>query len=780
MSRAPPASTNGIQEYYTPRPTLYSSATSRRSMPRVEQQYIQRHIQLSDIQKPKETRLGRKVARPSVRSGPDSFWSWLSGFLDEVKTKASTQVSADVPRAQTNIPQRSHPSQGISDPDPINSRHSAASSKDFRIREAEQAAREDQLEYEAQHYNLWGEIVYIYKSLREKMAKKRAEAARQKHREARQKIHEEKAKIQVALVPDIVSPEEQMAPVRHPTPSPNLPLPPRLSQQIKEIAPKSHLEITRKPVQAFSKTEGEVRKHAVKITHLPPIHNSVHLQPTPAKNRDFRKAVEIDHKRKSSNITMFGDFIRKPSEPSERLARLPPHIPTPVTPRENKRTMAEPFHQRNGTQWTFTIPGIDEVAPNSSPILPNADFSKKINENRGPQVTVNPQACILCGTLNSPKTQYNQQGLWLCTACRSPMFAKEVPPAPAVPHETTSGRYQSRSRSYSRGRKLTTKRKEDESAVFTPEPCKYCNASLTPVKEFDQELHTHMPCQWCNKQLTLPVSEPEPMRASLIPSPLYSLRTRRPRSSSVDSPVSPLIADPFANFDAEINSPPSRQATLSPDFQAIITQNSNYRHSVDDESPPTPPLKDDYTYWPPKVTSPPITEAPLLSSKSFRPPNPRSAWSESTTRDSTRLSYYQSTPTTPKVLPQTPRSPLTPQRSKATRPQIPEPLPNSPPATRKRTTNKVKNKGSEGTKSKETMELRPPPGIPSDFPFAPPPIPEDTQHLHKPKRSSSIYPEDERYTLPPFEFATRFKGGREKRDTSFYDFWKTILEERKD
>ena len=285
-------------------------------------------------------------------------------------------------------------------------------------------------------------------------------------------------------------------------------------------------------------------------------------------------------------------------------------------------------------------------------------------------------------------------------------------------------------------------------------------------------------CQWCDKQLTLPVSEPEPMRASMKLSPLNSLRIRLPRSSSVDSLVSPLTGDPFANFDAEMNSTPSRQTPLSPDFQFIIAQKSNYRHSVDDESPPTPPLKDDYTYWPPRVPSSAVIEAPLLSSKSFRPPKPQSAWSESTFRDSTRLSYYQDTPTTPKALPQTPRSAIVPQQSRATRAQIPEPPANSPRATKKPTTNKGKNKGSERIKGKETMELRTPPGIPSDFPFAPPPIPEDT--LHQPKRSSSVYPEDERYMLPPFEFATRLKSGRERRDTSFYDFWKTILEERKD
>ena len=489
MSRAPVPSTNGIQEFYTPRPTFYSSATSRRSTPRVEQQYTQRHIQLSDIQKPKELRSGKKEARPSGGSQHHSFWSWLSGFLNEVKTKASTQVSDHVPSTHGNTLGQSHLSQAISDSDPINSRHSTTSSMNLRIREAQQAAREDQLEYEAQHYSLWGEILYIYKSLKVKRAKKKAEVARQKHHEARQKTREEQAKFQVALVPEVGLPEEQMAPTRHPTPSPQLPLPPRLSQQIKEIAPETHLEVTRKPVQAFSKTEGEVRKHAVKITHMPPVHNSVHLQQTPANTRDFRKALETDHKRKSSNITTFGDFMRKPSEPSERLARLPPHTPTPVGPQKNQRTMAESFRQRNGTQWTFTVPGIDEVS--RIPILPNVEFPKKISEERESQVKVDPQECILCGALNSPRTHYNQQGLWLCTACRSPMSAKEVPPTPTVPRRLTSGRYQSRSGSSSRKKMVTGKHMKDESAVFAYEYCKYCNASLTPTKIFDYDLHTY-------------------------------------------------------------------------------------------------------------------------------------------------------------------------------------------------------------------------------------------------------------------------------------------------
>ncbi len=776
MSRAPTHSTNEIQEYYTPRPTLYSSASSRRSMPRVEQQHTQRHIQLSDIKKLKEPRSEKKAAIPSGRSEHSSFRSWLSDFLDEVKTKASTQVSDNVPHAQGNASQRSHLSHAMSDPYPIDSRHNAASSMDLRIREAQQAAREDQLEYEARHYSLWGEILYIYKSLKEKMAKKKLEAARQKDCEARQNTREERAKIQVALVPDVGLPEEQMTPVRHPTPSPRLPLPQRLSQQIKEIAPESHLEITRKPVQAFSKTEGEVRKHAVKITHLPPVHNSVHLQQIATNSHDFRKAIDIDHRRKSSNVTTFGDFMRKPSEPSERLTRLPPHIPNPLAPRQNQRTMAESFRQRNSSQWTFTVPGIDEAARNSTPILPNADFPEKINKERESQVTVDPQECILCGTLNSPKTNYNQQGLWLCTACRSPRSPKEVPPPPAIPREATSTRYRSRSGSSSRKRTLSTKHKKHESAVFTHESCEYCNASLTSIKIFDHDCI--YVCQWCIKLLTLPVSEPESMLASMKPAPLNSLRIRLTRSSSVDSPVSPLTEDPFANFDAEINPTSRRQTSLSPDFKVMTAQQSSYRHNMDDEVPPIPPLKDDYAYWHPKAPPPAVVEAPLLSSKSFKPPKPRSAWSESTLRDSTRLSYYPDTPTTPKVLPQTPRSPIVMQRSRATRAQIPEPPARSPRATRKDTANKGKSRGNERTKSRDTMELRTPPGIPSDFPFAPPPIPDDT--LHKPIRSSSIYPEDERYTLPPFAFATRLKSGREKRDTSFYDFWKTILEERKD
>ena len=489
MSRATAASTNKIQEFYTPRPVLYSPTRSRQPMPHVGQQYTRRHIQLSDIQKPKELRPGKKATRPSGRSQHHSFWSWLSGFLDEM-TKASVSVSDHVPHAQGHTPWRSDRSQAVPDSRPINSKHSTASSMDLRIREAQQAAREDKLEYEAQHYNLRGEILYIYKSLKVKRAKRKAEVARQKHREARQRRHEEKVKTQVALIPEIGLHEEQIAPARHPTPSPQLPLPPRLSRQIKEIVPEKQLEVTRKPVQAFSKTEGEVRKHAVKITHLPPIHNSVHIQQTTANTRDFRKALDIDHKRKSSNITTFGDFIRKPSEPADRLARLPPHIPTPMAPQQRQPTMVESFRRRNDTQWAFTVPGIDEVS--RTPILPNVDLPEKINEKREPEATIDPQECILCGALNSPRTHYNKQGLWLCTACRSPMLAKEIPPTPAIPRKATSGRNHSRSGSSSRKKPVITRHMKDESAALALGFCKYCNASLTPTRILNHDLHTYM------------------------------------------------------------------------------------------------------------------------------------------------------------------------------------------------------------------------------------------------------------------------------------------------
>ena len=765
MSHAPTATTDRIQEFYGPRPAQTSRIPQQQPRPQVQQQHTKRHIQSSDIAKPTRPEIKKTPVKAPAGSEFESFW-WVTGFMDNVKAKASTQATVNDINVQRIVPAKSRTAPVSSNPNASTSRVSVATSVTLRAREAEQTAREDQLEYEAEHYSLWGEIVYIYKSVKGKRAKKKSEAARRKEHEARQRAREERAKQQVTCGPDAAA-EEQSRPGRRPTTSPPSPLPLRPSQIIDAIAPDERLPI-RKPRPAFSKNEGAVAKHAVKITQLPEIHKSVHLTKTPANNYRVQGEAEslFDYKRKSSNVTVWEDFMRKPSEPSERLAKLPPHVPTPLAPREQAQDQSD-YRKRNGSAWTFTVPGEDDVlVHNTQPIFPNLNLPETITESPESQAIVDPHVCGLCGTLNSPKTHYNAQGIWLCTACRSPTSAKEVPPPPATPRKTPK-RY--RTRSGPRGKGKSTRRDENEEKfLFTNRHCECYDSFLPPIKIFEINMYI---CQWCSKELIDPASEPKDMRQSMKPEPL---RSYHQRSASTDTPVSDLTSDVFARFDSD-NTFTRHQ---SPEFQEILARRSRDmdRTNEDDFRPP-PPKKDDgyvrkdsstskfdhdYDNDVPPPAPPPIKDAPLLSSKAFKPPPPLSTHYA---HNSTRLSFY---PDTPHVSPQSPSPPVPP-------PKIPNSPPMPPRPTRKRTPkDSIKGKDRDSTPPPPTL-----PGIPSDFHYAPPPIPDET--VHRPKRSSSFYPEDGdgRYTLPALEFAARLRNeAPERRNTSFYDFWKPILEEK--
>ena len=163
------------------------------------------------------------------------------------------------------------------------------------------------------------------------------------------------------------------------------------------------------------------------------------------------------------------------------------------------------------------------------------------------------------------------------------------------------------------------------------------------------------------------------MRQSMKPEPL---RSYHQRSASTDTPVSPLTSDPFARFDSD-NTFARRQ---SPEFQEIFARRSRDmdRTNEDDFRPP-PPKKDDgyvrkdpstsefdydydYDNDVPPPAPPSIKDAPLLSSKAFKPPPPPSTHYS---RNSTRLSFY---PSTPHIPPQSLSPPVPPPKT-----------PNSPP-----------------------------------------------------------------------------------------------------
>ncbi|KAL2040165.1 hypothetical protein N7G274_007068 [Stereocaulon virgatum] len=579
MSQALPSTTDRIQEFYAPRPAQRSRTPQQQPMPHVQPQHTQRHIQLADITKRTRPEPKKQTVGAPTGSEFESFWSWIGHFMGDVRVKASTQHPVNDARVNRIVPARSHPAPAKTDPNASKSTMSIATSAVTKAREAEETAKEDLRRYKVERYSLWGELSYIHKSRKVKRAKKKTEAAMRDQREAAQRAREKGTEQQVAPRPDAAS-EELSRPEQRPTSSSPSPSSPRPPQTIDVIPPDERLPVTRKPTPAFSKNEGSVAKHAVEIIQPPDIHKSVHLTKTATNNYRVQGVTDsiLDYKRRSSNVTTWGDFMRSQSSPPQRLSKLPPHIPTPLAP--HNQAQDQPTHRtRNASAWTFTIPGQDDdpIHTTTHPISPTFHPPPTTI----PSILPDPHVCALCGTLNSPKTHYNALGIWLCSACRSPVSAKEVPPPPATPGRRVR-RYGTRSgvRGQGRGRRTSARRGDGDDGEGDGNGGHF--------------------------------SEPEDMRRSMKPAPLRSFHQR---SASANAPVSPLFSDPFARFDSETefardmgrrNEGDFRPPPLRKDEGYIRKGSyaSSFNYDYDLSTPPTPANKD----------------APLLSSKAFKPP----------------------------------------------------------------------------------------------------------------------------------------------------------------
>lgn len=738
--------TNGIQEFYAPH-----------IQELIQQTPPQRPVQLSDItehSRAEEERAPGGLGSYKAGGEFEFFWSWLGNFLAKRKAKRSN-ATADTMGSRQDLARRSLPSQTTTHPN----RSSGTSSIASRERDAQYVAREEMLEYEAARYSLWGEIVYHYKAWCLKRAKKKADAEKQRARA-------EKAKRQIALAPDVSPEDEDFQPSTYRTlASPTLEVHPILARQIDNMNPNALPPLTRKPLPTHTrnKSSGEVSKHTVKIVHLPPIHNSVHLSEGPWNSHNDEEEPPLPRRRYSSTVTAFGDFMRRPSEPlqmpTERLTRIPSHVPVPQE-RYQPEPLRPAFYQqgRSDSTWTFTVPGIDdEFVRNSGPTFSALNLPETINEGResgGPE----HQHCDLCGGLNSPNTHYGDQGVWLCSACRNPNLSTERPPSSfSVPRkEKAMGKRRQRSRLGSHENIKASK--EVDKTRFNNGHCESCNTSLPPLKIFAD--YPIFICQGCNQQLTStaspsPVSPLSPIFPFPQPAPLRLTKnnsTRRIRDS-VDSPVSPMSIDPFANFDFD-NSNSYSTGPSTP---------SHHRQNGSDLSlPPTPYPKD----------------------SGYISPN------------NSRLSFYPDTPTSTapgvprkdsEILPPIPTRPSSSKGKKLPHlPHAPPPVPKEDRPTRfPLRTDSLSSTPNPTHLAATTL---------AQFAFAPPPIPEEK--MHRPKRSSSIYPDDsgrdgrggrdarDTYMLPALQFDGKGtlreskRSTKSKRDTGFYEFWNPILEER--
>lgn len=735
MSQPTSRDTDRIQEFYGPRVQQLIQQT--------RPQQTQRPVQLSDItEHSRDEEEKAPGCLGSFKAGEEVkiFWSWVDGFLAKRKSKHPTYATTNTAKSSSSqIISHSHRTSAAS----------AASSIASIEREAQYTAQKEMLEYEVARYSLWGEIVYHYKAWCLKRAKKKADAGRRRARG-------EEAQSQSTQSANAAPEQEMFRPETYRTlASPTLEIHPTLARNIDNIYPNALSPLTRKPLPTHTrnKSSGEVSKHVVKINHLPSVHNSVHLSEGPW-NSPYEEVPDLPlrNKRKSSTVTAFGDFMRGPSEipqmPAANLTKVPSHVPIPQDQYQPEPLKPDFYQQgRSNSPWTSTVPNDDKLVNNSGPKFSTPNLPGTINGGRassGPQ----NQHCGLCGSLNSPNTHYGQQGLWLCSACRSPTFSNERPPSSfSVPRKekATEKRKQTSS---SKSREDNKSSNEHPNSIFSNGHCESCNITQPPMQRFtNSNFHK---CAWCNNKLTFPVDSPlvsplTPDFPTTKPAPLNL------QKSTIDQwvrdhdndPVSPMSIDPFSNFDSENPNPYTTHPSTPPHHKPTNSKTS---------LPPAPYPKDSIYISP----------------------------------TSTRLSFYPTTPTS--------TTPNHPRKDSDTLPPIPplpsskiKALPNFPPASSliaKQTRFPVRI-SSLSTPAAPT---------PHSFPFAPPPIPNET--VHKPKRSSSIYPEDgvkmsrgerDTFILPALQFDGRGRlGEREsrgsqrsgKRDTGFYDFWEPILEEK--
>ncbi|KAL6716382.1 hypothetical protein ACLMJK_005948 [Lecanora helva] len=169
------------------------------------------------------------------------------------------------------------------------------------------------------------------------------------------------------------------------------------------------------PVLDHPQRGREVVRHEVTISQPSARRNSVHLAHTPSNNY---QATDESRARYASHTTAWGDFMRTPSKPTHADQSLT----WPNLTNEQKNDRLHTYH-------TMNRHSPHETRAEHSPRLSLSPPAISSNPNvQAKEATFKPQECNLCGTPNSPDTRYGDLGIWLCTACRNPSSAIEVPP----------------------------------------------------------------------------------------------------------------------------------------------------------------------------------------------------------------------------------------------------------------------------------------------------------------------------------------------------------------
>ncbi|KAL9067854.1 MAG: hypothetical protein Q9161_006578 [Pseudevernia consocians] len=731
MAPGASSSNDGFREFYAPRTTEPPKKSQRQSMPRVEHQThptpIKLHISHGSVNRTNsddddQIEAGCWGEIKNYKAG-DEFvllWKWVDDFMDKRRAKNDSSKSHNVNKSASRQPR----------PTPSSSREARHVPRPVVHPSPEAVKRQatdrgDMREYKAQRHTPWGELFYLYQTWKDEQAKKKADQARQRRAE------------EIARSQATESGDESIR-----GRSTNRREPPRTTPSPPDQghAADSQPGTARKPIPVYNKKRGEVKKHAVKIIQLPPVHHSVHLQHTPSNNYRTKTSPAHGQKDKTTRDTRFSDFLHQ-----DRNAP-PSQKPTPT----------------RYTQRTYAVPGEnDELVRNSrfSSVLDPAKAIKKAKEAeraKGPscyicnssdcfggyrdkitnlfvceacqkEEKIRPveRACTFCG--QSTDRGYAGNGLWMCSACRSPATPKELPPSPKLSRKATS---------------------KSKCACDTPCP---------PIETFDDKRISI--CPDCNKQLT-----PFPV---ILSNPASRLNPSYPHDSLANEgvPISEYNSDHLYSDDSyetgATTPPPQRPSGLG------ITLQDEEEEEEEAEFRPIPPLKDSKYYQ-----DSPTFPAMDYNHSYLRKPgakHPYAPSSASTTRKASvsfahDLPKSRSSSESSKKLRQQQDQPFNPTT-------YPYPSPPSIPAALH--------------KPRPASSVYPTDEPAMDFPYPPPPIPQE--YANRPRRSSSVTPSTlskaalartEPVSPESLSSPVSAESGRTafNRRSSWYDFWKPVFE----
>ena len=512
--------------------------------------------------------------------------------------------------------------------------------------------------------------------------------------------------------------EVQTSTIAHPSNNPRLPLHSISGHLYAKSASDPALTTIQKPVSIYQKRDGKVSRHEVMVSLAPVVRKSIHLAHTPSNN--YQAKNEPRRFRNASHLTSFGDFINTPRKVSKVNSHPPLPKPLPIETPDHSN-----FYQLAGHNPEWNISSEQDNVRNES-----SNLSPSGKRARDHEPILEHQVCSLCGTPNSPCTHYTLQGLWLCTACRSPTSAIEFPPRKASIVKPAQQGQQSQSSPTADARSLPS----------GTQVCKDCHTSLPPNNRNGIPF-----CSWCCRQLSSAKPRKDLDHGSTGPT---SLRPRRYKSLVRTQDAE----EEWENFD--LGNPYDNEATTPPNEERSQQNGDQASHWPRPEATmkPTPPLKD--SVYLSKKQSVPTFRTDIISLPPTRIPPPPPSSAAKAPRPQTisspdRASFSPDTPvSTPRVV-----------ESPPLRPKIPP-----PPSKRQ-------------FGARKTSSVYPPTPNTSifatviqAFPYPPPPIPEHSYTHRMRDRAGKAYIEDPvpRLGTPDWEKSP-------KRNTSFYDYWEIIL-----